>query len=344
MLVFASADHRQHHALEVDGGRLIRSWECPERIDAIEAALSGRHAFRLPDPLEPALVASVHDAGYLEFLATVWDRWVADGERGEAAMALCWPTRGMDQQRVPTSVRGQLGYYSFAVDCSVTAGTWSAVCTSAALAQSAAAAVAGGERVAFALCRPPGHHATASQFGGYCYLNNAAIAAQRLLDSGRTRVAIVDVDYHHGNGTQDIFYGRNDVLYCSVHADPTHDFPYYLGHADEVGDGEGAGFNHNEPLPLGTGFADWSAALGRCLDQVAERGCEALVVSLGVDTYEADPISHFRLAGADFATMGRLLGAVELPTVFVMEGGYAVDDLGRNVANVLDGFETLTTG
>ncbi|MDA3038301.1 MAG: histone deacetylase family protein [Actinomycetota bacterium] len=344
MLVFASSDHRQHHALEVDGGRLIPSWECPERIDSIEAALVGPHAFRPPAPLDHALVASIHDAGYLEFLASVWNRWVAAGEQGEAAMALCWPTRGMDQERVPTSVRGQLGFYSFAVDCSVTPGTWAAVCTSAALAQSAADAVVEGERVAFALCRPPGHHATSSQFGGYCYLNNAAVAAQRLLDHGRTRVAIVDVDYHHGNGTQDIFYRRDDVLYCSVHADPTHHFPYYLGHADERGDGEGVGFNHNEPMPLDTGFADWSAALDRCLERVVATGCEALVVSLGVDTFEGDPISHFRLAGSDFVAMGRRLAAAELPTVFVMEGGYAVGDLGRNVANVLDGFEAVTTG
>ncbi len=323
---------------------MIRSWECPERVDVIEAALADRHQFRAPGPVRMGPIRQIHDEGYLAFLAEAWDRWRAEGEQGEAAMGLCWPTRRMNQAHVPRSLRGRLGYYGFAADCSITDGTWPATLTSAALAQSATEAVLAGARAAFALCRPPGHHATADQFGGYCYVNNAAVAAQQLRDAGLDRVAIVDVDYHHGNGTQDIFYQRDDVLYCSVHADPNDDFPYFLGHADERGDGIGVGFNLNEPLPRATGFDDWSAALERCLTRVEETDCQAMVVSLGVDTYVGDPISQFLLDHEDFTRMGRQLAAAGLPTVFVMEGGYAVGELGTNVVNVLDGFEAALDG
>jgi acetoin utilization deacetylase AcuC-like enzyme len=240
---------------------------------------------------------------------------------------------------VPEDLTAQLGFYSFAIDCSIVEGTWRAIRSSAQLAQSATHAVIGGERVAFGLCRPPGHHATADQFGGYCYLNNAAIAAQQFLDSGKARVAVVDVDYHHGNGTQSIFYERDDVVFCSIHADPRQEFPYFSGYADETGRGDGEGFNHNEPLVLGTGFDAWSAALDRCLARLTDLGCDAMIVSLGVDTFELDPISTFTLTHDDYPKMGEQLASVGLPTSILLEGGYAVEDIGINVAGVLQGFE-----
>jgi acetoin utilization deacetylase AcuC-like enzyme len=189
------------------------------------------------------------------------------------------------------------------------------------------------------VCRPPGHHAARDLYGGYCFLNNAAIAAQSLRDQGATRVAVLDVDFHHGNGTQDIFYDRPDVLYVSLHGDPTEAFPYFSGYADETGSAAGAGYNLNLPLPRATAFAAWADALGAGLTRIASFRPDALVVSLGVDTFAGDPISFFRLQSADFSTYGRMIGERKLPTLFVFEGGYAVADVGVNAVNVLTGFE-----
>ena len=341
MYVFASDDHRQHHALELDGATLIPSWERPERADVVRAALiDAGHTFGDVQPLDMNIIGSVHDAGYLDFLQTAWDEWVAAGGTGDAAMGFCWPVRRMGESHPPESIHGKLGWYSFAADCSITSGTWSAVRGGAALAQSATSAVQRGERAAFALCRPPGHHASADQFGGYCYLNNAAIAAQQLIDGGTGRVSIIDIDHHHGNGTQDIFYERDDVAYLSIHADPVVEFPYFLGHADETGAGRGVGYNHNEPLPHGTSWEPWAAALDRCLDKATEIDSEALVISVGVDTFEKDPISKFTLRSGDFEKIGQRIEGATLPTVLVFEGGYAVDEVGKNVASILRGFES----
>ncbi|MEO1233626.1 MAG: histone deacetylase family protein, partial [Myxococcota bacterium] len=183
------------------------------------------------------------------------------------------------------------------------------------------------------------HHAMRDQFGGYCYLNNAALAAQALRDAGRSEVALLDVDYQHGNGTQDIFYGRADVRVANIHADPRYEFPYFLGHVEEVGTGVGVGHNRNLPLPLGTESERWFVALEEALNWLGATKPEALVVSLGLDTFEEDPISHFRLRREDFARIGRRLAEVDLPTVMVLEGGYATAELGGNLASVLVGFD-----
>jgi acetoin utilization deacetylase AcuC-like enzyme len=231
-----------------------------------------------------------------------------------------------------------MGLFSFDAGTPLMAGSWAAARHGAACAWTAAQRVAGGERAAFALTRPPGHHAGADFFGGYCFVNNAAVAAQALRDTGVERVAVLDVDYHHGNGTQAIFYGRDDVHFASLHGDPLTDYPYYLGHADERGEGRGEGFNHNLPLPRGTGFAAWRAALKTALARIAEVKAGALVVSLGVDTFEGDPISGFKLKSDDYLRMGEDLARAGLPTVFVFEGGYAVAEVGVNAVNVLEGF------
>ena len=195
-----------------------------------------------------------------------------------------------------------------------------------------------GERSAFALCRPPGHHAGADYMGGYCYLNNAAIAAEAARAAGRGRVAILDIDYHHGNGTQDIFLDRGDVFFASLHADPRTDYPFFWGHSDETGTGEGEGTTLNLPLPRGTAIRDYEAALDRALAAIAGFGAELLVCSFGADTFSGDPISFFALETGDYAPVARRIGALRLPTLIVMEGGYAVDALGGNVAAFLSGF------
>ncbi|MCL4154186.1 UNVERIFIED_CONTAM: hypothetical protein GTU68_039968 [Idotea baltica] len=243
------------------------------------------------------------------------------------------------QQRVPHYIDGKLGYYALAIETTITSGTWKAACSSAACAQSAQKLISQqGESSAFALCRPPGHHAAIDLYGGYCFLNNAAIAAQGFLNDGATRVAVLDVDFHHGNGTQDIFFERDDVLFLSIHGDPVHAFPHFLGYADETGKAAGQGYNFNYPLPPDTPYAQWNEALIDSIVQLRKFKPEAVVVSLGVDTFKKDPISFFKLESEDFTHYGEQLGALGLPTLFVMEGGYAVEELGVNTANVIEGF------
>jgi acetoin utilization deacetylase AcuC-like enzyme len=198
--------------------------------------------------------------------------------------------------------------------------------------------VAKGAPSAFALCRPPGHHAHDDLYGGYCFLNNAAIAAQAFRDGGAERAAILDVDFHHGNGTQDIFYARKDVLFCSLHGAPEYAYPYYLGYKDEVGEGEGEGHNANYPMPRGTAYDVWGQALEQACRKIKGFKPDVLVVSLGVDTFKDDPISFFKLTSEDFRTYGGRIARLKLPTLFVMEGGYAIEAIGINTVNVLDGF------
>ena len=338
MRTVASDDHRSHHSTELDRGRLGPSWERPERADLILEAIASARLGPIvpPAPLDRDLLARVHDAEYLTFLESAWDRWAAEYD-APAAMGIAWPSRRLGRQR-PEDLVGQLGYHSFAADCSIVSGTWMAATTSVAIAQTAAQIVADGDPVSFGLCRPPGHHAMSDQFGGYCYLNNAAVAAQLLVERGATRVGILDLDHHHGNGTQDIFFARPDVAFCSLHADPLQRFPWYLGHADERGAGAGEGYSRNLPLPLGTAAFAWMDALDHGLSWLEGIGIDALVVSLGVDTSIDDPISDFALATADYPPVGRRLAATGLPTVIVLEGGYATETLGPTVVGVLDGF------
>ena len=234
-------------------------------------------------------------------------------------------------------IDAKLGPYSFDASSPIAAGTWEGAYWSAQTSLTALDAVLAGDRAAFALCRPPGHHCGPDYLGGYCYLNNAAIAAEAGAAAGR-RVAILDVDYHHGNGTQDIFYARGDVLFVSIHADPRMDYPYFWGHADETGEGDGEGATLNLPLPRGTDLAAYLPALDAALERIAAFAPDLLVVSYGADTFAGDPISHFRLETPDYATIARRIASLGLPALVVMEGGYAIDALGANVASFLAGF------
>ena len=335
-----SPEHRLHHPRqELSDGRLVAAVEVPARAEmAFEAVTAaGIGAVVEPEPVSPALLARVHAPGYLEFLEGFWGRWRAAG-RAYDALPLAWPVPGL-RRILPRDIDGQLSYYSFDAGTPLTPGTWQAALAGASVAATAAKLIAEGDGAAFALCRPPGHHAAADYFGGYCFLNNAAIAAECLLDRGAARVAILDLDYHHGNGTQSIFYDRGEVLFVSLHADPRDEYPFFLGHRDETGVGAGAGCNVNLPLPLGTDYAAYKAAFGQAAARIAGSGAEALVVSLGLDTYEGDPISKFRLKSEDYLDLGGRLAGLRLPTLIVFEGGYAIDALGANLVNVLTGFE-----
>ncbi len=339
MKVVLSEDHRQHFPKgELYGGELVRPFECPERWDYIEKGLHaiGLTDFHGPAPFDRAQAERVHSEDFIAFLETAWSQWQAEGFKGDAIPTV-FPARRM-RQRVPQHIDGKLGYYAMAIETAITAGTWHAASVSAAIAQSAARLLIDGDDAAFALCRPPGHHAASDLYGGYCFLNNAAIAAQSFRDAGVERVAILDVDFHHGNGTQDIFYSRSDVLFVSLHGDPKDAFPHFSGYADETGNGDGTGFNVNYPLPPGTDYGAWKLALRDGLQQIRDFAPQRLVVSLGVDTFENDPISFFKLKSDDYTDYGQLIAELGLPTLFVMEGGYAVEEIGVNTANVLKGF------
>jgi acetoin utilization deacetylase AcuC-like enzyme len=318
-------------ALELHNGGFVPYAETPARAEAVLAALG---------PMEAAVdhgevpLRAVHDEAYLAFLWSAHKDWRAAGRAGDAS-GYAWPVvrrRPLTLDRIDA----RLGAYSFDASSPIAEGTWEGAYWSAQTALTALDSVLGGERAAFALCRPPGHHAGRDYLGGYCHLNNAAIAAEAATAAGR-RVAILDVDYHHGNGTQDIFYTRGDVFFASLHADPKMDYPYYWGHADEIGEGDGAGATLNLPLPRDTDIAAYLPALEKALARVAAFGADLLVISFGADTYAGDPISDFRLETADYAAMAGWIAALTLPMLVVMEGGYAVDALGVNVAAFLEG-------
>ncbi len=339
MLTVYSEDHRLHHArAELAGGLLVPAYEKPERADFVLTRVKDVDLGPVvaPEDFGLAPVQRVHDDQFLRFLETSWQEWAAEGYEGDA-IPIVWPSRGM-QQRVPEAIDAKLGYYAMAAETAITSGTWQAARSSANVALSAQRHVQEGAQAAFALCRPPGHHAASDLYGGYCFLNNAAIAAQAFLDGGASRVAILDVDFHHGNGTQAIFYGRDDVLFASLHGDPRQAFPNFLGYADETGKGAGEGCNANYPLPPGTPFDAWSEALAAACRRIDDYGPDALVVSLGVDTFENDPISFFKLKSDDFTSYGEAIGRLGRPTLFVLEGGYAVEKIGLNAVNVLSGF------
>ncbi len=339
MKVVHSPLHARHDGgKELHRGELVPCFEMPVRADYILKAVE-RAGFEVVSPREfpRESLLRIHDAGFVEFLRTAHAEWRAIGKDG-FMLPSGFPARGMRRDHIPSGINGRMGYYAFDAGTPMVEGTWDAALAAAHCAMTAAARVAEGERSAYALCRPPGHHAGRATYGGYCFLNNAALAAQYLRDHGFARVALLDVDYHHGNGTQDIFWERSDVLFVSIHGTPETEYPYYLGYADERGAGEGEGYTRNFPLPRGTGWQEYSAALEAAMDTLAGFSPEALVVSLGVDTYEGDPISAFKLATRHFPVLGRRLAELKVPTVFVQEGGYAVEDLGTNVAGVLEGF------
>jgi len=341
MLTLYSETHIHHRGADewVDG-KLAPYLESPERAFSILDSIRARQfELRIAEPsIDAMALRRVHDGDYVDFVADAWNQWVASGQTGHA-VARVWPLRER-LENIPASIDARLGIYSCDSLAPIMAGTFTAALDSANVAVSAADALRAGVPSAFALCRPPGHHAGANFMGGYCYFNNSAIAAQRLLDMGSHPVAILDVDYHHGNGTQDIFYARSDVLVASIHADPTHEYPFFGGYASECGTGAGTGFNLNLPLPMGSDWSAYHPALQAACSRIRASGCDALVVSLGLDTAANEPISTFRLETPDYEAMGTLIGQLQLPTVVVLEGGYAMESLARNALNVLDAIET----
>ncbi|MEM1197301.1 MAG: histone deacetylase family protein [Pseudomonadota bacterium] len=337
MLTFFSENQFDHAPLrELNNGEWMDFAESPARLDAILEKLAQ------PSPasdhgLEP--IFAVHDAEYVAFLQSAHDEWLAQGRTGDA-IGYAFPVRGRRPLK-HDRIDARLGQFGYDAASPIAAGTWHSAYWGAQSTLSALSRVVGGEtHHAFALCRPPGHHSGRDYFGGYCYLNNAAIAARAVQKSGLQRVAILDVDYHHGNGTQDIFYEDGSVFFASIHADPKTDYPYFWGHADETGAGDGSGATFNQPLKRGTRWDTYEPALDKALEHITAFDAQIVLVSYGADTFENDPISEFKLTTDDMQRIGAAIRTLALPTLSVMEGGYRIDALGLNVEAYLAGLET----
>ncbi len=339
MKVIYSKDHARHAPAEFfRGGEFQPYPDVPARADGIAEALRGRGVqLDAPNDFGPAPRAAVHAPDYLRFLETVHGRWKDAGMASDLVFANVHLGRHMAGR--PTNILGQVGYFTADLACPIGPETWSTVCDTANVALTAAERVLEGAAEAYAVCRPPGHHAYGDAAGGFCFLNNIAIAAQFAVDRGR-RPAIVDVDVHAGNGTQGIFHRRGDVFSVSLHRDPSDYYPYFAGYAQERGEGPGAGAHLNLPLPAGTGDNAYLAALDDALQAVRAFGPDILFVAVGLDGYEHDPLDGFKLTTGGFARIAQALGELELPTVLVQKGGYNVPDIGRNILSFLDGFMT----
>jgi acetoin utilization deacetylase AcuC-like enzyme len=326
----------------------VPACEVPDRAEIIRDALVSDGAFELVEPTghgtEPIL--AVHDPGLLRFLEEAWPALQRERIERDFLVADTYPTRsmfaGMSDAFVaarpePVAVGGRTGWWGLDSSNPIRPGTYDAARWSVDVALTTADLVLGGEAVAYGLCRPPGHHAAAAMAGGYCFFNNAAIAAQAIVAATGERVSILDVDVHHGNGTQQIFWRRGDVLYVSLHADPRRLYPFFLGHADEIGEGPGRGANRNFPMPARADDATYLGALDKALERIDDEPGSIVVVSLGLDTFHLDPIGDLGLTTDGYHEMGRRVAALGRRLVILQEGGYHLGTLGANARAWLRG-------
>jgi len=337
---------------EIWVGVATEGTEVPERATMIrESLLAAGAAEHSAVPHDDAALLAIHDPELVTWLRDGYDEWLASGlveyPGQDRIVPYLFPTpafTGNVPTRLPTGIHGRAGRFAYDTMTLVGPGTWEAARGAIDAALTAVDLVAAGEaQVAYALCRPPGHHVTRDGYGGSCYLNNAAVAANALRDSGHAKVAVVDIDAHHGNGTQAIFYERGDVLYASVHVDPAAGwFPHYVGHADERGLGAGEGANRNVPLAEGEGDGPWVAAVEALVEEVRSFQADAVVVSLGVDAAADDPESPLKVTSAGYRAGGAAIGSLGVPTVAVQEGGYHLPTLGSLVVSTLEGLQSAT--
>ena len=346
MRVVYSPQHLSHEPKhEFADGEAIGIFETPNRAETIRRSLEADGGFELVDPTEHGTgpIIAVHDPAMLAYLEDSWRGWATWGENATEIFPDTFPLpayrEGMGAGRAPRTPRAAIGMWCFDTATPMVEGTYAAARAAVDVALTAADLALGGECMVYGLCRPPGHHAARAMFGGYCFFNNAAIVAEQLVRRTGEPVAILDVDYHHGNGTQQIFYGRGDVLYVSLHGDPDRAYPYFAGFAEETGAGAGEYANLNLPLPEACSNEEYLANLDRGLEAIAAFGGSTLVVSLGIDTYGRDPICDLALTTEAYHEVGRRAAALGRTTIVLQEGGYFVPHLGENVRNWLLGIE-----
>ncbi len=342
-VVYTEAHLRHDPHVEFEASSSHSPYEHVGRAEAIRETLAADPSFTFvaPSGWGTAPIEAVHDPGLGRFLASAWAEYqVAAGPHREVVPDVFFRAglrNKMAPAIEPASVHGRLGWWCFETTTPLTEGTYEAARGAVDTALTAAQAVLDGDRAAYGLCRPPGHHATSSMYGGYCFFNNAAIAAHHIATTTGTKVTVLDVDYHHGNGTQEIFYDRDDVQYVSLHGDPARAYPYTIGYADETGTGRGLGSNLNLPMPLRADDDRYLAGLATACDAIEAFGPSTLIVSLGLDTFVTDPICDLSVSTDGFERCGALVRELGLPTVVLQEGGYDVSALGENVRRWLIG-------
>jgi acetoin utilization deacetylase AcuC-like enzyme len=341
MRIVASNDHRRRATELHTPGRLLPCFEIPARAEAILAAVTSAHLGEVIEPQDFGLspIQAVHSQEFIEYLQSAFESSRVFFGGQAPASADTYTGRGWRHK--PSGFPARIGYFSFDTSCPILQGTWPAAYASAQCALTAAELVHRGSRAVYALCRPPGHHAGHDLYGGFCYLNNAAIAARALQQGSGTRIAILDIDYHHGNGTQEIFYQDGAVFYCSIHADPNVEYPFFWGGQEERGEGPGTGLNRNWPLPHGATDDDFLGALGEAVATVASFDPAYLVVSAGFDFMQGDPVvlgGGFRVSEKGLVATARRIAGLRLPTVIIQEGGYNVEKLGGYVVAFLQEF------
>jgi acetoin utilization deacetylase AcuC-like enzyme len=335
--VFGEAQHAHAPARYLRNGTIVEYPESPERVNRLLEG-AGRAGLEIVAPREFALdhLGAVHSPRYLDFLANGYAQWTQLPGAYPEIMPSVRPLE--PEAGYPEHILGRAGWHIMDFSSSVTPDTWASARSSAFSALTAAELVLNGERAAYALCRPPGHHAYAERAAGFCYLNNAAIVAQHL--RGRfPKVAILDIDVHHGNGTQAIFYRRPDVLTVSIHGDPSRYYPFFYGYADQRGEKEGEGCNLNLPVPVKSKDAVWQSSLETALARIRDYQPGALVLALGLDAHEADPLAGGAVTTQGFAEMARMIAQLQLPTVITQEGGYLTPHLSGNLTSFLAGFQ-----
>lgn len=364
---------RLHDTVEFLGAKLMPALECPARIDSILSSLESTNHRVVTIQLAAldesssstfyGLVAETHDANYLQHLRTAHSDWVADGalEPSGSVLPECFPLKRLFSARslegslvqAPTDLFARSGFYAFDMSSGIAEHTWTSVMASANLAFEGAKRLMEGDdkklTSLMALTRPPGHHCPCTMSGGYCYVNNAVLAVETIKRAAagkspplKSRIAILDIDFHHGNGTQDYYYSKKDVLYVSIHGQD--EFPYYSGAENETGEGAGQGYNLNLPLPAGSSLAQYLGKLDIAIRRVEQHGADYIVISLGFDTFNLDPLGSFKLDTEDYTTIAQRIrysdGLAHIPSLILLEGGYVVDRLGSNLVAFLDGWES----
>jgi len=336
-VIYSDEQKRHHPRFFLTNGKMVTNPEMPERADILfEAALTSGLSHEVPDDFGLDPVARIHSTEYIDFLNTIYERWRQLDNASDEVLPKVHPDRR--DGVYPESPIGQTGYHMADSSCPISGETWGSALRSAHSATQAAREVLSGERSCYGLARPPGHHAFSDIAGGFCYFNNSAIAAEVLRDQ-HERVAIIDVDLHHGNGTQGIFYERGDVLTVSIHADPRNFYPFLWGNRSEEGEGEGEKCNLNLPLELKTGDHGFLKATEEAMERVENFNPGAVVVALGLDASGKDPFGGLSVTTAGFAKIASMIAEIGKPTVLIQEGGYISDELGRNLSSFLEGFQ-----
>ena len=347
--IIHSSDHKIHAPIsEYSDGQIKPYLETPTRAELILAQLdqqnraqAGHHEFLAPREFGLKPVLELHQAGYIAYLERAYREWFDAGYNPEGVVPFAFAVKGFRRRSI--NPFAEAGQYAFDLSAPIVAGTYRAARESANSAMTGAMLLREGvASAAYALCRPPGHHATSRLSGGHCYINNAACAAQKLTRLGK--VVVLDLDVHHGNGTQELFYQRSDVFTVSIHADPDRAYPYFSGFADETGEGQGTGFNLNYPLKSEVSNLYYLTVLENALEAIQNFQPDFLVVALGVNTFKDDPSGDFELTSEVFSQIGARLAELVLPTLFVQEGGIAIPELGKNVSAVLEAFDAVSAG